>query len=114
MAPKQPSPEASPEGTDFVHRTKGKGHAKAELDVLRPGDEGYGRKASSELPQPKGMRVEVVKNHQLSEDHEPEDMVRVIGPHPNKETHPDGEVVLFSGNQKQFNQLKKAIAKSSE
>lgn len=106
--------EASAEGTEFVHRSVGRAKARANLDALRPGDPGYGEKASSELPQPKGVRVETTKGHQLSEDHDPEDLVRVIAPHPNKETHPDGEVVLFSGTTKQFNQLKKAISKASK
>lgn len=102
----------SSEGEAFVKElhTAGKGKAKGELGVLKPGDEGYGQKASSELPQPTGPRVERMPDFQLSEDHEPEEFVRVVVPDPDPE-QPTREIVLFSGPRKLYNQMVKAIEK---
>lgn len=95
-------------GDEFVHKVKGKAKATGNVDVLKPGDSGYGKKASSELPKLKGPRVETEKGFQLSEDDEPEDFVRVILPDPHNK---HGEIVAFSGSKKLFEQLKATISK---
>src|SRR5688572_27492552 len=91
-------------GDEFVHKAKGTARAKGNVDVLRPGDPGYGGKASSELPQPKGLRLEKEAGFQRSEDDDEEDMVRVIDTDPNDKNR---EIVIFSGSQKQLDRLMK-------
>jgi hypothetical protein len=98
-------------GDDFVtgqHKVKGKVKMTGNIDVLKPGDPGHGAKASSELPLPKGLRVEVEKGFKLHDKDKATDMVRVIDVDPNNKY---GEIVLFSGTQEQFAHLKKAVNK---
>jgi len=80
--------------------TQGRARATGNLDVIRPGDPDYGK--SSAKPHAKGLRVESEKGFQLSEDHDPTEMVRVFDKSPD---HKDADIVLFSGTRRQLQNL---------
>jgi hypothetical protein len=90
--------------------TKGKARAAGNLDVIRAGNEkdAAAGKFLTENSKPlgKGLRAEVEKDFQLSEDDDAEDLVRVFDAHPDNKGE---DIVLFSGSRQQAAKVHKTL-----
>lgn len=93
-------------GQNTALAVAGRAHAAGNLDVLQPGDPGYGGKVAA--PKRLGLRVESDKQFQLSKDTPASELIRVFDTDP---TNKQEEIVVFSGSRKQAERVLEALDK---